>query len=267
MNALQIVIMMISNPATSNAIFMKYAKRLRHLAFEGGATAEAIHLPSNVRLAFLQPPHTPLFPALESVTFASTEIGQHPAAYVELLPSCPITRLAFSDLHVESATFVAVLSFFSLKLAESLTELKLAMPSSGKAFSMQSLHYLTDLARLQTLSITSQHPDFSAFDLLPWVLGQCSLRDLEFSALVKHPLSHEYAELRSASKTFDTLRIGGDITFIGAVLPSFGGGPNSTGVQGTVVFSPSSALHSTHKEQLTKFVLENFPGQPLVRFK
>lgn len=245
---------------------MKYAKRLRHLVFQGKTSADVIPLLSHIRLAYLQSPDAPFFPSLESVRFTSTEVGQHLAASVELLPFCPITRLEFTDLHVETATFVTVLSMFSLRFADSLQELRLRMPIAERPFSMQSLRYLNRFRGLHSLSITCQNPDFPIFELMPWVLGLPGLRDLELEAHVKGIFPQEYGELRPASRTLALLRLGGDINFIRTVLGSFGGGHGATGVQGTITFSLCSPLEPTDRDHLITFVYNNFPAQPSVCF-
>ncbi|KAJ3522861.1 hypothetical protein NMY22_g11705 [Coprinellus aureogranulatus] len=260
-------IIMTSEPPTSFTAFTKYAKRLRYLVFEGGSASDSIPLLSKVRLACLQSQDHPFFPSLESITFTSPEVGQYLAASVELLPFCSISSLDFTNLQIETATLVTVFSFFSLRFADSLKNLRLQMPITERQFGMPSLRYLTKLRGLQTLSIGCRNSDFPVFELIPWILSLSSLRTLELDIAVNRLLPHEYADLRSASRVLNILRLAGDVNFIGTILRSFGGGRDAIGVQGTVIFLTATPLHPTHQDQLTTFIHDNFPAQPSVRFE
>ncbi|KAF6758043.1 hypothetical protein DFP72DRAFT_889775 [Ephemerocybe angulata] len=255
-----IQIIMTRVPATSDETFNSYAYRLRHLAFKKDVRSENLPPLSVIRLALLQPNGIPFFPRLESLSFSYFEVSQATAAYTELIALSPITKLELTDLHTETATFVTVLSLFSLRFAGALKELRMRMPDPGRAFTMESLRFLPHLTDLTTLSITCPYPHFPIYDLLKWITGLRNLETLEID--VRPRLTAPIiAGLRSEAQSLRFLRIGGPFGFIMSVLRMF------TDIGECIELAPSRATTELEDTEIIMYVERTFSPSPELLWK
>ncbi|KAF5339113.1 hypothetical protein D9611_011230 [Ephemerocybe angulata] len=259
-NPVMDTIIMTRVPATSDETFNSYAYRLRHLAFKKDVRSENLPPLSVIRLALLQPNGIPFFPRLESLSFSYFEVSQATAAYTELIALSPITKLELTDLHTETATFVTVLSLFSLHFAGALKELRIRMPDPDRAFTMESLRFLPPLIGLTTLSITCPYPHFPIYDLLKWITGLHRLETLEID--VRPRLTAPIiAGLRSEAQSLRFLRIGGPFGFIMSVLGMF------TDVGECIELAPSRATTESEDTEIIMYVERTFRPSPELLWK
>lgn len=206
--------------------FKNVAERLRSLTFGCAGTRDPVMLPplSLIRLARLQPPGVPLFPHLKSVSFSDNHIAQAHALCMELLPGSPISRVSFTNLHIETASFISILSALVLFFTRSLRDLTLMMPEPQRVFSMDSLRFIPRLTFLTTLSITSANHQFPIYTLIPGIASELHLlQSLRIDTRVEGPSgSNEVLQnVRSNAAGLRHLRLGGFDLFLYIVLPVF----------------------------------------------
>ncbi|RXW16361.1 hypothetical protein EST38_g9501 [Candolleomyces aberdarensis] len=220
---------MVNSLPTENGIdsstFFQYAKRLRSLTLGTSNGHDDTPTLSLVRLADLQAPGNPLFPGLKSVAFTSSHVSQMTAIYGTLTLASPITKLEFTALEVETATFATMLAFFSTQFASSLAYLNLTFPVTHRDFTMESLRFLPCFQALRSLTLSSKNPQFPIFDksLMDWILKLESLKNLKIDVCVEptelDTTTHHNKQAISAC--LHTLWLGGPLNFIDFVLPMF----------------------------------------------
>ncbi|KAJ2912677.1 hypothetical protein MD484_g7742, partial [Candolleomyces efflorescens] len=203
-----------------------------------------------------------VFPALRSVTFTPDFVPQTTAIYGVLALASPITRLEFTALEVETATFVTMLAFFADEFSKSLTHLKLTFPVAGRVFAMESLRFLTGFRGLRSLSLSSTNPTFPIFGtdrrLMDWILNLRSLEVLELDVRVEPTQSDETlhrGKRSAASHCLRTLRLGGPLSLVRLVLPMF-----APSVRITELSLAPIGADPTDFDGIYAYVRDNFPN-------
>jgi hypothetical protein len=211
-------------PTEDNSPFCRYAKRLRSLTLGKTNGHDDIPTLSLTFIASLQVPGKPIFPALKSVVFTFNHVPQTTAIYGTLALASSITRLEFTALEVETASFATMLVFFSNQFSMTLTHLNLTFPVE-REFTMKSLRFLPRFRALRSLTLSSTYSHFPIFDdrLVDWILNLASLEVLEIDVCVEPTQLDQtvHRNKHAVSACFRTLKLSGPLNFIQLILSMF----------------------------------------------